>query len=419
MYIGMAIGKASSPYIRYSSTDKLLEELNFDTSGMSFVEDFSVFNNLKVGGIDGSGTVTLSYLKSHIVKKGSGYITSDDIGRSISVEFLGEEPMVAEIVNIASGIFGAFYNISPSGPPPTGYPAYEYINQGVEQFYVILENKLEEDSFNVSMSFVDTGDVIFNSTATFYMEQSGLGYAYQVNLPAFDITSTLDPSDNETFNFSNITYWNEEATIILGNAGILADLPPNSDTFLVAIGPRGSFPGNAATCYFLSANPPYSENFALPDDAMEYGVTEWLLMISQRSGLEEFDIYTALISDITINEAYVVKSKLDGKYVDITPETSDESPIYANRDGELNLYYGNGLKTIYSGTPSDYEGYNDVKRLEIDYYTASSNLAGAGLATESGKLKVNNASNTTVGGIKIAAQDGVLYISNDGSNPIR
>jgi len=209
MYMGMVIGK-TIPYFRYSSTNQLLAALNYDTTGMTISEDLSVFDNLKVDGIDGSGTVTLSYLKSHIGKKDSDYITFDDIGRSISVSFLDSESLEAEIIDIGGGgLFGALYNINLSGPP-TGYPAYQYVHASSEMFYIIFENKLEEDSFNVSASFVDTGDVIFNSTATFYMEQPELGYAYSVNLPKFDITSTLDTSDNETFSFSNITYWDEE-----------------------------------------------------------------------------------------------------------------------------------------------------------------------------------------------------------------
>lgn len=426
MYIGMAIGRVNAPYIAYSSTDKLLSALNYDTTGMTILEDFSVFNKLKVDGIDGSGTVTLSYLKSHVVKKDSGYITSDDIGRRISVSFLDSESLEAEIVDLESGMFGAMYNMDLSGPP-TVFPAYEFINADDHQmFFIFLENKLEENSFNVSVSFVDTGDVMLNSTATFMQASPEMGYAYQVNLPVFDITSTLDPSDNETFNFSNMTYYNMEGSfVILGNASMMMEsmmmenLPSNSDPLCVAIGMMGSFPGNGAVCLFPGANPPYSEDFALSEAVMEGEIDSWLMSIMDETGLEEFDIYTALLSDITINEAYVVKGKLDGKYVDIdtTPEIKDGSPIYANYRGKLELYYGNGITAMNRMEPYDYEGRNAVRRLEIDYYTASSTLAGAGLATDSGKLKVQGATNTTFGGIKARLDGDTLYITTNNTNP--
>lgn len=423
MYVGMAIGQTNFPYVRYHSTDKLLSALNYDTTSMTILEDFSIFDNLKVDGIDGSGTVTLSYLKSHVIKNDSSYITSDDIGRSISVSFLASGPLEAEIADYGSGMFGAYYNFNPMSGV-TGYPAYQLVkleSEDIVQFSIVLENKLEEDSFNVSASFVDTGDVIVNSTATFMQEVPGYGYAYLVNLPMFDITSTLDPSDNETFNFSNITYWDEGVPyVILGNPGIINDhLGFNSDNFLVGITREET--GDVAVGYFLSANPPYSENFALNDEVIEMGIDHQLGSIWERTGLNEFDIYTALLSDITINEAYIVKSKLNEKYIDIdvTPKIKikNADPIYINLDRSLGLYFGNGITSVYGSLPDDYNGSNDVKRLEIDYYTASSKLAGAGLTTEGSKLKVNNASATIVGGIKARLDGDTLYITTNGSNP--
>lgn len=353
MYIGTAMGRVNSPYVAYSSTDKLLAALNYDTTGMTISEDFSVFNNLKVNGIDGSGTVTLSYLKSHVVKKDSTYITPGDLGRTISVSFLEYENMEAEIIHHPSGQenLAAAYNVDMSSFNITGYPAYMYVYMGgVEQFQVVFEQPIEEEQFNVSASFVDSGEEIFKASAVYMSTQPGVGAIYLVSLPAFNITSTLDPSDNETFNFSNITYWNEHSPyVILGNAGAIAEnLPSNSDTLYVAIGMIGSGAGNGAMGCFLSANPPYSEDFALPEDAMESGIDYWLGSIWDKTGLDEFDIYTALLSDITINEAYVIKSKLDSKYIDI-PDFSLHSnePIYINEDdnNSINLFYGEGLTT--------------------------------------------------------------------------
>lgn len=227
----------------------------------------------------------------------------------------------------------------------------------------------------------------------------------------FTITSTLDDSENQTFKFNRIACVDMYVmrSLIIGDAYELEELVK-----LDHIGEHAAIAFSPESGGYINAiiddeyfNPPSDDYIPLPTTALMYGLTQYLEEIFEESpSLEYVDLYLPILIDLTVDEAYI-QSKLAGKYVDIDASIK---PAGHNDDELGGVYVPYASQSGLSLDTSDGE-------LKIDPSWVSSMLAGQGLIASNSRLSLANASDTTVGGIKIKVINGACYITTNGSTP--